>query len=213
MGRGDSNILKDIIRLEEEKDYLEVEHVVRDAFWNVYRPGCNEHLVAHNLRKSPGFIKELDFVIERQGEIIASIMYSFVELQMDNGERIDFIGFGPVAVRPDCQGEGLGKTLILHSMKKAEQLGFEAVFITGNSRYYHRFGFESASRFGIFLDDNRDGEFTFFMVKPLVHGVLTGMGGLLKFDKSFEPSKEETEDFDKKFPERVKEKLPGQRWD
>lgn len=205
--------MKDIIRLEEEKDYLEVEHVVRDAFWNVYRPGCNEHLVAHNLRKSPGFIKELDFVIERQGEIIASIMYSYVELQMDNGGRIDFIGFGPVAVRPDCQGEGLGKSLILHSMKKAEQLGFEAVFITGNSRYYHRFGFESASRFGIFLDDNRDGEFTFFMVKPLVQGALTGMGGHLKFNKSFDPSKEETEEFDKKFPEKVKEKLPGQLWD
>lgn len=205
--------MKDIIRLEEEKNYLEVEHVVREAFWNVYRPGCNEHLVAHNLRKSPGFIKELDFVIERNGEIVASIMYSNVELQMDNGERMDLVGFEPLAVRPDCQGEGLGKTLILHSMKKAQQLGFESVFITGNSRYYHRFGFESASRYGIYLDENRDGEFTAFMVKPLVQGALAGMGGILKFDQSFDPSKEETQEFDKNFPEKLKEKLPGQLWD
>ncbi len=205
--------MKDIIRLEEEKDYLEVEHLVREAFWNVYRPGCNEHLVAHNLRKSPGFIKELDFVIERNGEIVASIMYSYVELQMDNGERIDLVGFGPLSVRPDCQGEGLGKNLIFHSLKKVEQLGFEAVFITGNSRYYHRFGFESASKYGIYLDKNRDGEFTFFMVKPLVQGALAGIGGILKFDMSFDPSKEETEEFDKKFSEKVKEKLPGQMWD
>jgi predicted N-acetyltransferase YhbS len=205
--------MKDIIRLEEETDYLEVEHVIRDAFWNFYRPGCNEHLVAHNLRKSPGFIKELDFVIERNGEIIASIMYSKVELQMDNGNKIDLIGFGPLAVRPDCQSEGLGRTLILHSMKEAEKLGFESVFITGSSRYYHRFGFESASKYGIYLDENRDGEFTSFMVKLLVEGALEGMSGILKFDQSFDPSKEETEEFDKKFPEKVKEKLPGQMWD
>lgn len=205
--------MKDIIRLEEEKDYLEVEHVVREAFWNVYRPGCNEHLVAHNLRKSPGFVKELDFVIERNGEIVASIMYSYVELQMDNGERIDLVGFGPLSVRPDCQSEGLGKTLILHSMKEAEKLGFESVFITGSSRYYHRFGFESASRYGIYLDENRDGEFTSFMVKLLAQDALAGMGGILKFDMSFDPTKEETEEFDKKFPEKVKEKLPGQMWD
>lgn len=205
--------MNDIIRLEEEKDYLEVEHVVREAFWNVYRPGCNEHLVAHDLRKSPGFIKELDLVIERKGEIVGSIMYSNVVLQKDSGGTKDFIGFGPVAIRPDCQGKGLGKTLILHSMKQAELLGYEVVFITGNSRYYHKFGFESASKFGIFLDDNRDGEFTAFMVKPFTHGALTSMGGLLKFDKSFDPSKEETEEFDKRFPEKVKEKLPGQLWD
>lgn len=134
----------------------------------------------------------------------------YVTLHKDNGETKKFIGFGPVAIRPDCQGQGLGKNLILHSMKMAEQLSHEAVFITGNSKHYHKLGFESASKYGIYLDENRDGEFTFFMVKPLVHGALKDMEGILKFDESFEPSKEETEEFDKDFPEKIKETRPGQ---
>ncbi len=202
--------MNDIIRIEEEKDYFEVENLIREAFWNVYHPGCNEHLIAHKLRKSPEFIQELDLVIERNGEIVGSIIYSYVTLHKDSGETKKFIGFGPVAIRPDCQGQGLGKNLILHSMKMAEQLSHEAVFITGSSKHYHKLGFESASKYGIYLDENRDGEFTFFMVKPLVHGALKDMEGILKFDESFEPSNEETEEFDKDFPEKIKEKRPGQ---
>ena len=38
------------IRLEEEKDHLKIETLVRDAFWNVYRPGALEHYIVHNLR-------------------------------------------------------------------------------------------------------------------------------------------------------------------
>lgn len=199
-----------ILRNEEENDYFEVENVTREAFWNVYRPGCNEHLVTHNLRKKPAFIKELDYVIEKDGAIIGTIIYSNVQLKLDGGRVKEFICFGPVGIRPDYQGIGLGQKLIEYSLEKAKNLGYGAVFIEGNHNYYHRFGFESASKYGVFLDDNRDGEFTFFMVKLLKENALDGVSGILKFDNAFEPTGEETEEFDKNFPPKVKEKRPGQ---
>ena len=58
------------IRLEEKKDYRAVEELIRESFWNVYRPGCSEHYVIHVLRDDPAFIKELDFVMEQDGRII-----------------------------------------------------------------------------------------------------------------------------------------------
>lgn len=52
-----------IIREEKKEDYREVENLVRESFWNVYRPGCSEHFVIHVLRDDPAFVKELDFVM------------------------------------------------------------------------------------------------------------------------------------------------------
>ena len=58
MNKNDYNI-----RLERKEEYREVETLVREAFWNVYRPGCLEHYVLHRLRNDSAFIKDLDFVI------------------------------------------------------------------------------------------------------------------------------------------------------
>ena len=69
-----------IIRPEEPKDYREVEELTREAFWNVYRPGCVEHYVLNQYRNSPDFVKELDFVMEEDGRIIGHVMFSRAEL-------------------------------------------------------------------------------------------------------------------------------------
>ena len=65
-----------MIRNEEVKDYFEVENLIREAFWNVYRPGCFEHYLVHKLRDDKVFVKELDYVIEEDGKIVASIFYA-----------------------------------------------------------------------------------------------------------------------------------------
>ena len=56
----------DIIRLEKSDDHREVENLTREAFWNVYRPGCTEHYILHMLRQDPAFVPELDFVMEKE---------------------------------------------------------------------------------------------------------------------------------------------------
>lgn len=204
-------VLNGIIRNEEEKDYFEVETVTREAFWNVYRPGCNEHLVTHNFRSNPAFVKELDYVIEQDCEIVGTIIYTLGDLTLDTGQRERFLTFGPIAIRPDKQGRGLGGELIRFTLQKARNMGFKAVFITGNPDYYRRFGFESACKYSIYLDENRDAnEATFFMVNVLEEGALDGKAGIFQFDKCFSPSDEELEEFEKLFPPKVKEKRPGQ---
>ena len=200
-----------IIRNEEERDYFEVENVTREAFWNIYRPGCNEHLVTHNLRNNPTFIKKLDYIVEINGEIIGTIIYSHGTLRLDNGGEMDFITFGPVGIRPDYQKNGVGQELIRYSIDRAKDLGYDAIFITGNPIYYNRFGFEAACKYGIFLDENRNpSEANFFMVNVMTQGTLDGLAGVYVFDPCFDPSNEELEEFDKQFPLKIKEKREGQ---
>ncbi|MFR0733714.1 MAG: GNAT family N-acetyltransferase [Oscillospiraceae bacterium] len=123
----------------------------REAFWNVYRPGCTEHLVLHNLRKEACFVPELDYVIEDDGKIIAHIAYAKGSLKTEDGRTETSLLFGPVSVLPEYQGRGYGSKLIQFTLEKARELGYPAVVITGNPAYYSRFGFEPAAKHGIYL--------------------------------------------------------------
>ena len=64
------------IRLETKNDDRAVENLTREAFWNVYRPGCMEHYVLHCFRTDPAFVPELDLVMELDGALIGHIMYA-----------------------------------------------------------------------------------------------------------------------------------------
>ena len=50
------------IRRERAEERTAVENLVRDSFWNVYRPGCLEHYVLHQLRQDSAFVPELSLV-------------------------------------------------------------------------------------------------------------------------------------------------------
>ena len=91
---------KIIIRNEEEKDYRVTENLTREAFWNVYRPGCMEHYVLHCLRKDKAFVPELDFVMELNGEMIGQVIYVRSEIESDDGRKIPVMTFGPISIAP-----------------------------------------------------------------------------------------------------------------
>ncbi len=97
---------KIIIRLEEKKDYGEVENLTREAFWNIYRPGCSEHLVIHNFRNRENFVKELDFVMELNGKIIGHVMYAKSDIDAFDGRKIPVMTFGPISIAPEFKGKG-----------------------------------------------------------------------------------------------------------
>lgn len=68
------------IRREARQDRQTVEELTRQAFYNLYLPGCVEHYLVHTMREHPDFIPELDLVAEEDGQIVGSIMsHSFVE--------------------------------------------------------------------------------------------------------------------------------------
>ena len=109
------------IRLETENDYRAVEELTREAFWNVYKPGADEHYFVNQMRNHPDFIPELEFVLEKDGKIIGNIMYTKAWLEDEKGECKEILCFGPLCVAPEYQRQKLGKLLIEHSFEKQER--------------------------------------------------------------------------------------------
>lgn len=200
-----------IIRLETEKDYYEVENLTREAFFNVYRPGCFEHLVVHNLRKDKCFVKELDYVIEEDGKIIANIVYAKGKIKQENGETKEVLLFGPVSVLPEYQKQGYGEKIIKYTMEKAKENEFNEIVITGNPNYYKKFGFESASRYKIYYEGmDKNEELPFFMICIFNKQKFNISEGYYTDPECFNVDEKELEEFDKKFPFKTKEKREGQ---
>lgn len=218
---------EETIRLEEEKDHIKVENIVRDAFWNVYRPGAYEHYIVHNLRKDSSFIKDLAYVIEENDEIIGHINYSNgrlnlyrknrygVDIKVSEGSGKATV-LGPIAIDSKYQSNGYGSKLIRHTLNLAEELGIPFVFVIGDENYYSRFGFESASKYNIYLEgtDTED-ENPFFMIK-----ILNGNENIIKnldFDKGifynpkvFDVDEKMVDEFDKNFEYKEKKVHEGQ---
>ncbi|MBR0179899.1 MAG: N-acetyltransferase, partial [Firmicutes bacterium] len=121
-----------IIRLERKEDYRAVEELVRESFWNVYRPGCSEHYVIHVLRDDPAFIKELDFVMEQGSRLIGQNMFMRTVVNADDGRDVDVLTMGPICIAPELKRQGYGKKLLDYSLEKAAEMGFGAVLFEGN---------------------------------------------------------------------------------
>lgn len=189
------------IRLEKEEDYFKVENLVREAFYNAYRPGCFEHFVIHNLRDDESFIKELDYILTIDDEIIGNIVYSLGVLKYDDGKTRKILTFGPVSVHPKYQHMGYGEKLINYTLNKAHELGYNEVVITGNPNYYKKYGFESASKYNIYYAEmNRDEVFPFFMIKIFDKNKFIMKSCEYIDPECFNVDEELLIEFDKKFP-------------
>lgn len=192
------------ITLEKKEHYKEVENLTREAFWDVYKPGCDEHLILHKLRDTKSFINELDYVVIEDNKIIANIIYT--KMYNEKGEMLnDVIALGPISVHPEYQGKGIGKKLIEVSLERAKELGYKAVLITGNDKFYKPLGFEAAYKYGITLPGmSIEDKAEFFMAMELEEGYLANHSGVYDFDKTFNVSDEELEKFELGFPKKTK---------
>ena len=133
-----------IIRPEKQEDYREVENLIRESFWNIYRPGCSEHYVIHVLRNDPAFVQELDFVMEQDGKIIGQNMFMKTIINADDGRVISVLTMGPICIIPELKCQGYGKKLLDYCLDKAAELGFGAVLFEGNIDFYSKCGFDYA---------------------------------------------------------------------
>ncbi len=199
------------IRLEEKNDHRAVENLVRESFWNIYRPGCSEHYVIHVLRDDPAFIRELDFVMERDGDLIGQNMFMKTIIEADDGSVIDVLTMGPICITPELKRQGYGKALLDYSLEKAAEMGFGAVLFEGNIGFYGKSGFNYASKFEIrYHDLPEDADSSFFLCKELIPGYLDGITGVYQTPQGYYVSDKDVEEFDKDFPPKKKLKLPGQ---
>ena len=199
------------IRWEEEKEYREVENLVREAFWNVYRPGCLEHYVLHQLRSDPAFVPELDFVMEKDGQLIGQNMFMRAVIKTDDGRDIPIMTMGPICIAPEYKRKGYGKILLDYSLEKAAELGAGALCFEGNIDFYGKSGFDYARKFGIRYHDLPEGaDDSFFLCKELKPGYLDGITGEYAPPQGYLVDEAEVEAFDGAFPFKEKQKLPGQ---
>lgn len=199
------------IRPEEKKDYKTVENLVRESFWNVYRPGCSEHYVIHTLRGDPAFVKELDFVMEMDGEIIGQNIFMKTVIEADDGKTVPVLTMGPICIANDLKRKGYGKALLDYSLDKAARLGFGAVLFEGNIDFYGKSGFDFARNFDIrYHDLPEDADSSFFLCKELKQGYLDDVSGVYQTPQGYYVDDADVEQFDKAFPYKEKKKLPGQ---
>lgn len=200
-----------IIRNEKKEDYRKVENLTREAFWNVYRPGCMEHYVLHCYRSDPAFVSELDFVMELNGELIGQIIYVRSEIDCDDGRKLPILTFGPMGIATKYKRQGYGKRLLDYSMEKAKETGAGALVITGNILFYGKSGFVPAKTKGVRYADDPDADY--LLVKELISGFLDGISGTYKDPDGYfvcEKNPEAFERFEASFPKKEKQKLPGQ---
>ena len=205
------------IRVEEERDYSTVEGLVREAFWNVYRPGCTEHYVLHHLRSGPDFIPELAFVMEADGKIIGQNVFVKAQITKNEVTAFPILTMGPICIANEYKRKGYGKILLDYSLEKAKALGYGAVCFEGNIDFYVKSGFDYASKFGIKYHGLPEGMAAdFFLCKELKPGYLDGITGVYATPAAYFVAKENPEDF-QKFEREFnlknpleKLKLPGQ---
>ncbi len=208
------------IRNERKEDFREVENLVRDSFWNVYRPGCLEHYVLHQLRSQPGFIEELDFVmiIEEKDEnnqikekIIGQNVFVKANIASDDGRKLPILTMGPICIANDFKRQGLGKKLLDYCLEKAKDYGAKAICFEGNIDFYGKSGFKEASDYGIrYHGLNEEDDTSFFLCKELEDGFLDDITGVYKTPAVYFVDENEAEIFDKNFSPKEKKTLPGQ---
>lgn len=200
-----------IIRKETPADYRTVENLTREAFWNVYRPGCSEHYVLHQLRDRPEFVKELDFVLEVGGQIIGHVMFVRAEIQADDGSVLPIMTFGPLSIHPDYQRKGYGKVLLDYALEKAAEMGVGAVCMEGNIDFYGKCGFDVASKSGIhYYAEPRENEVPYFLLRQLKAGFLDGVTVVYRTPEGYFVDDAQVDEFDQQFPHKEKQTLPGQ---
>lgn len=200
-----------LIRLETPADHAEVENLVRESFWNVYRPGCLEHYVLRCLRKDKDFVPELDFVMEKEGIIIGQNIFLKAYIQVDDGRELPIMTMGPICIAPELKRQGYGKILLDYSIQKATEMGTGALCFEGNIDFYGKSGFKHASEFGIRYHGLPEGaDSSFFLCKELIPGYLDGVTGEYATPKGYFVDEDKAEEFDKMFPYKEKLKLPGQ---
>ena len=190
------------IRLEEKDDYTKVEELTREAFWNLYRPGCDEHYLVHTMRHHPDFITDLDFVAVKEGMIIGSIMYTKSYVINEQNERIETATFGPLCVHPEFQRMGIGTKLIEYTKKLIIKKGYPAIIILGDPHNYCKHGFKNGKDYNI---STFDGKYPLgLLVLELEEGVFQNHQWRFKESDAYDIDSEKVDEYDRMFPEKIK---------
>jgi predicted N-acetyltransferase YhbS len=197
-------IMEVLIQRTTEKDFFKTENITRESFWNMYKPGCDEHLILHQIRESKSYIGELDIIAVYKDKIIGHVISTTARVIDKQDKEHEVLCVGPIAVLPSFQNKGIGTKLLNYSISEAKKIGFKGMILFGNPEYYHRFGFRNAREFEITTKDNQN--FEPFMALELQENGLDNVKGRFFECEAFITREDELAEYEKKFPCKEKGK-------
>lgn len=200
-----------LVRPTRPEEYRQTEELVRESFWDVYRPGCWEHALLHALREQADYISALDLVAEKDGALIGQNIFFPAAIQTDDGRSLPLLTMGPLGIVPAHQRQGYGKQLLSASLRCAAEQGFGAVCIEGDISFYGTCGFRTAADFGLrYHGLPADADASFFLCCELIPGYLSGISGEYATPAAYLIDEATVDSFDRSFPPKEKHKLPTQ---
>lgn len=126
------------IRPETGADVEEVRDVVTQAFAGVEHSTGTEAAIIDALRAEGAL--SVSLVAVRDGEVIGHVAASPVKISSGTD---GWFGIGPVAVRPERQGGGVGSTLMRRAVETLRRHGAAGAVLLGEPGFYSRFGFRT----------------------------------------------------------------------
>lgn len=171
-----------IFRGERDADALAIHALVAAAFQRPGRPTePGEAALVDALRLAGGLT--LSLVAESNGEIVAYVGFSPMQVTVPDSGNWQGLGMGPVAVAPAFQGRGIGSALVRAALGTCRENGYPVVFLLGSPAFYGRFGFLPAATHDLFWGDKAaDVHFQVWEASP---GAIPS-GGAARFHPAFD---------------------------
>jgi predicted N-acetyltransferase YhbS len=170
------------IRQESKGDYKAVSELIEAAFASEQMSNHREQFLVERLRKSNAFVPELSIVATFENKIVGHILLTKLKIKNAQDE-FDSLALAPLAVLPEYQGHGIGGVLIKEAHKLAKKSGYKSIVLLGHEKYYPRFGYLQADKFGIRLPFDVPMENC--MAIELVENGLKGVNGTVEYPAEF----------------------------
>jgi predicted N-acetyltransferase YhbS len=171
-----------IIRQEKKDDYNLVERLVKEAFETEEHSDHTEHLLVERIRNSDAFIPELSIIAQLGNEIVGHILLTKINIK-NSSNSYESLALAPISVKSKYQKRGIGGRLIAESHEIAKSLGYKSIILLGHEKYYPKFGYQQANKFGIRLPYDVPEENC--MVIELFKDSLKNISGLVEYSSEF----------------------------
>ncbi len=183
-------------------EFYHTEFLTRETFWNLYNPGCTEHLLLHNLRNCDAYIEDLDLVVLDDDKVIGHIISTRAKVVNNDNFKYEVLYVGPFSIDYQYQNKGIGTQLLNYAVQEAQKMKFNGMILYGNPDYYHRFGFKNTQEYKITTKDGLN--FEPFMALELQKDGFQNVEGKFFEDKATQIDENQLNKFEAQFPRKEK---------
>lgn len=127
------------IRNEEPREIDAIREITATAFEGADHSSGTEAAIVDALRAAGTLT--ISLVALEDEEVVGHVAFSPVKLESGAS---DWFGLGPVSVRPDRQGLGIGTALIERGLAHLKERNATGCVVLGDPHYYARLGIGTA---------------------------------------------------------------------